>query len=238
MSTSTRNILITAVTLVTAQCLTACSGAKPGSAEYAAEVNQERYERHIDQAETALDEAPDWYLKPPTASSMLYASATATSEDLQMAQDKAILDAKRGIAEQIESRLSGKLRQYVLDHGGVDNHDSVQAEASKVMQNSFTDVDLAGFHVEESKLIQQGPGFRSYVLIGFPLGDANRLITAKLQRSQQQDTSVAATKAYADLQRDIDAARTPKTAEPVAIATPLPEPTLPEAGPVEAAANN
>lgn len=178
----------------------------PGTPAYYAEQAADKHDQRLERVENTLDNLPEWYATPPRDDSMLYGVATAASEDLQMSIDKAILDAKRSIAEKMNSRISGKIRQYMEDHGGAEHYDSLLEESSKVTQSVFTEVDVAGFRVEKQKLEQEGEAYRSYVLVSFPLGQANRVMISKLRHNQQLDTVMKASKAYEDLEAEIAAA--------------------------------
>ena len=50
---------------------------------------------------------PDWYLKPPPKEGYRYETGSATSQDLQLAVNKATLDAASRLAATIESEMEG-----------------------------------------------------------------------------------------------------------------------------------
>lgn len=186
--------------------LTGCAS-QPGTPEYQQDLAEERYDNRVDQLEATLDDLPDWYLKPPSDDYHLYGVASATSEDLQLAIDKAQIDARRMIAEKLDARISGKLKHYAEETGNLDAMDSYSEQASKVIQSIFTEVNLRGYQIEKQTLLQEGTRYRSYALVSFPLGEANQLMMNKMREDQKLNNVLTAAKAYQDLEAEIQAAR-------------------------------
>ena len=59
---------------------------------------------------------PKWYLHPPKSStSKIYATSSGTSAQLQMALDKAVLNAKYALAAQMKSNISGTNQSLVTE---------------------------------------------------------------------------------------------------------------------------
>ena len=78
-------------------CATVPNSSAPGEAQPAASVVQE-----------ALPcPPPDWYTNPPPHPRFLIAAATAVSQDMQLAYDKAVLQARAEIGRQLETWAYG-----------------------------------------------------------------------------------------------------------------------------------
>jgi len=55
-------------------------------------------------------------------------------------------------------------------------------------------------------VLPQSAGFRSYVLVSYPVGEANRVLLESIKRNTVLNSKLAATEAYAELERDVQAA--------------------------------
>lgn len=60
----------------------------------------------------------------------------------------------------------------------------------------------------QAKVAPQGGQYRAYVLIQYPMGNANRVLVDKVKQSQVLETKLRASKAFQDLEREIQDART------------------------------
>ena len=189
--------------LVLVATLAACASPKPGTPEFVAAVEKEGREQAVKTAEDTVDEAPSWFLTPPTDANAIYAAASEVSSDMQMAVDKAVLSAKRSLASQVGNRMSSKMKEFVMEVGaGSDTQ--LSREIERVSQEVVTDVNLAGFRQNEVKVITQAGNFRAYVLLQYPLGDANKMVVFQVKKSSVLETRVRASKAFQDLEKEIE----------------------------------
>ena len=175
--------------------LTACVGPQPGTPSYVAMQEEDRQKAAIKAAEESVAKAPSWYVQPPVDANSIYAAGTETSSDMQMSMDMAVLSAKRTLAAQIGNRLSSKMKEFAK-------------EIERVTTNVITEVNLAGFTREKSELIPQGKGYRTYVLLRYPLGDSNRMIVDQMKKSAVLDAKLRASEAFKELEKEIESAKT------------------------------
>ena len=160
----------------------------------------------IKAAEQSVAKAPSWYTQPPVDASSIYAASTETSSDMQMSLDMAVLSAKRTLAGQISNRLSSKMKEFAMQVGAGDDV-QITKEIERVTTNVITEVNLAGFTREKSELIPQGKGYRTYVLLRYPLGESNRMILDQMKKSAVLDAKLRASKAFQELENEIEAAK-------------------------------
>jgi hypothetical protein len=186
--------------------LTACVGPQIGTPGYVAMQEEERQKAAIKAAQESVAKAPSWYVQPLVDANSIYAAATETSSDMQMSMDMAVLSAKRTLAAQIGNRLSSKMKEFAMQVGSNDDN-QVTKEIERVTTNVITEVNLAGFTREKSELIAQGKGYRTYVLLRYPLGESNRMIVDQMKKSTVLDAKLRASKAFQELEKDIDVAR-------------------------------
>ena len=65
----------------------------------------------------SVEEIPEWFLEQDEIGDLLTAKGTATSSDLQMSIDKAMITAKRELASKIEETISDKTKRFLKDVG-------------------------------------------------------------------------------------------------------------------------
>jgi hypothetical protein len=196
--------------------LAACAQPQPGTPAFTAAEEQHRQEQKTEAVKDAVGDMPSWYLTPPGDDTSLYAPGTATSGDLQFAVDKAVIGAKRALADRINSRLSSKLKEFLSESGAADDARAM-VESERVTNNLITEVNLSGYQITEKTVMPAGSQFRAYVLVQYPLGKANRILLDQIQKSDLLESKVRASKAFQELEKDIDAA---KPAAPQAPAKP------------------
>jgi len=179
---------------------------KPGTPEAAAKQEKDMREQAVKTAISTVVESPKWYTQPPVDPTAIFATGTANSSDLQMSMDRAVLAAKRELANQLNARLSSKMKEFVSEVGGA-NDAQLNREVEIATQNVVTDVNLAGFKREDSRIISQGSQFRAYVLLRYPLGDANKILLNQVKKNAQIESKVRASKAFQDLEKEIAEAK-------------------------------
>lgn len=198
-----RQTLVAAVGLL---ALAACASPDPGSPAWTAQQAQKKEEARADAVMASVSEIPSWYSAPPNDEFSIYAPGTSTSTDLQFALDKAILAAKRSLADRVNSKLSSKMKEFISESGASENA-QVLTESERVTSNLITEVNLTGYAVTERKMIQSGTSYRAYVLVQYPLGSANRLLVEQVKKNDLLQGKLRASKAFQELEKDIRDAR-------------------------------
>jgi hypothetical protein len=163
---------------------------------------------------------PSWYIKAPASTDdYVWVTGTALSSDLAMSRTKAMLDAQVQLADKLNGLVNALVKQNKTDSEGTVSTDRTQLIVKKLL----ADVAITGMHLEDSKVMAENRAYRTFVLIRYPMGDANRILRDKLQRERQERDGVDGT--TNELDRDVEARR-----KPVVRATPAPA-----AGPVSQA---
>lgn len=207
-------IVIATVTVLVA----ACASTPPyGTAEYAAHQEQQRQKTLAKQAEQTLDKAPGWFLQPPVDNGMMYAVATDYSGDLQFAVDKAVLNAKVGLAAQVTNKVSSTMKEFAVE-AGVGQDAQFNREVERASKEVISEVNLAGFKVEKREIMTQGTGFRVYVLLKLSEAEINKAIIDQTKGNTTLDTKLRATKAFQELEKDIAASQKPTAAAAAPVA--------------------
>jgi hypothetical protein len=183
-----------------------CETVTPGSPEAVYEQEQKKDKERLETTEQTVVELPAWFLKIPQEEHSVFAVGTATSADLQLAMDKSILNAKRTLADSIKGLLSSKMKQFI-DESGAGEDSVLTNEASKVTTNLITEVNVAGYKRVDAKVLSQGKQYRVYILLQYPLGEANKGLVAQVKKNRVLEGKLRATKAFKDLEEEIKRAR-------------------------------
>ena len=87
-------------------------------------------------------------------------------------------------------------------------------KTSLTVKKLIVDTAVTGYHIEDSRVMSENRNYRTFVLIRYPMGDANRLLKDKRQQETQNQTSEDA--AQDELERELKAKQRPKAAAPKA----------------------
>lgn len=161
---------------------------------------------------------PPWYVKAPASTQeFLYIAGTGISNDLTMSRQKALLDAQTMLASKLNGLIDAVIRQQRKDTGGDMSTDFTSASIRK----RILDTSLTGWYLEDTKILAEDKKYRTFVLIRYPLGDANKLLK---QRERQEDRK--------NEDRDVDAEIQNANKPANVSVTPVPSPTTAESKPV------
>ena len=148
--------------------------------------------------EKAVSNIPGWYLNPPESTAEeVYVVGTSTSRDLAMSVQKAQLDAETHLANKIAGEINTLTKDYKREVG-----DEFTQSTEIVSNKIAADVKIIGGITLKKQVTPEGGGFRTYVLIRFPLGSNNRM----LQNYQAKKSFTGSQeKAEAELERKTEA---------------------------------
>jgi len=146
---------------------------------------------------------PDWFLSTPTDANYLFAAATMTSRDMQMAIQKAETQARTNLAQQMETKISNLTKQFQEEVGFDEDSELLQqfTSATKVV----TQQTLNGVRSDEKEIVKEKGIYRAYVLMSLPIGQANQLLMEKIRANQNLYTRFRATQAFEDLNKELEA---------------------------------
>ena len=171
--------------------LCACGG--PKTVNLAPRPNQE-----------VVKQIPEWLLKPPADQDHLYAAASATSRDLQVALQKARINAQADLAQQLNNRLANLTKQFQEETGMAE--DSALLSQFSSATKAVTQQTLEGARVDQQQVLPEKEVYRAYVLMSLPLGQANQLLMSKLKANQELYTRFRATQAFDELDKELKSA--------------------------------
>jgi hypothetical protein len=130
---------------------------------------------------------PDWYLNAPLKEGFRYEVATATSQDLQLSVNKATVDAASRLAATIESEMEGYTKRVQEETGlgaSSDLLDKYSQTQGQIIATSLRDYKVVKKEILEEKSNNQDI-FRSYVLIEWDEGAANKRLLDQLKSDKE-----------------------------------------------------
>ena len=147
-------------------------------------------------------DVPEWYEDPPLDENHLVGVATATSQDLQTAVDKARQDGRAEIARQLDVRITGMSKRFVEETGLYD--DSELLDMFTQVSKSVVSDSLTGSRVTRQELDQEGGIYRAYVLMEMPIGEANARLVEKIRAQDRLYTRFRASEAFEELDQMVE----------------------------------
>ena len=143
---------------------------------------------------------PAWYTQVPTDSNYIYAVNSATSQDMQLAYDKATTGARAELARQVELKVSGLQKRFEEETGVGQDAQLMQqfTQATKTVVST----SMSGSRVKDKKHVKDGNVYRAYVLTEYPLGAANAALLQAIKANEQMYTRFRASQVYKDLDQD------------------------------------
>lgn len=149
----------------------------------------------------SASDVPDWYTNIPQDPNYLFAVASATSQDMQLAIDKAVVNARTEIARQTEVKVSGIQKRFDEEVGMGENSQLMQqfTQASKTVVST----SLTGSRVRSQKTSKDGTIWRGYVLMEYPIGAASQALLNQLSGNNLMYTQFKATQAYKELDEEV-----------------------------------
>lgn len=151
----------------------------------------------------AVDECdiPEWYSTVPQNANYLYAARTATSQDMQLALDKATTDGRTEIGRQTELKVQG-LQKRFDEEVGLNNDAQLMSQFTQA-NKTVVSTSLSGSRVKEQVLCKDGDMYRAYVLVEYPIGAANEALMQQIKKNNEMYTRFRASQAFKDLDTEV-----------------------------------
>jgi hypothetical protein len=181
-------------------------GPKPGSTEAALKIRKDQIEKNNKKVKTAVDNIPQWCLSPPVSDFALAACGSGESASMNMAKSRAILRAKREIADMVNSMISARMNDF-NKATGMGSNEQVKEASEIVIKNTTIEAQLIGYKQTKIDAQSLNGKYKFYVLLEYPLGEANQALLNQIKNDEVLSSQKNADKAMADLEADIEKAR-------------------------------
>ena len=152
---------------------------------------------------------PKWFTKMPNDTpDMIFAAATASSPDMQMALDKARLQAERKLIEMHGSKISSLTKSNRTDTG------DTMIESTSITMQKNANGELIGAQRVDSQVEFDGKAYRAFVLLRLPLSDNNILRKERVNVQTRKEAELRGARAQQELdQRRIEDAKAAEAAD-------------------------
>lgn len=156
---------------------------------------------------SSIDNRPEFMIKPPMdTEEYLFETGTGSSVRMEVAEEKAMIDASAKIARKLEQRVDAMQKSFVEEIAAGNNENSNFVESFTSVKKTITSATLKGMAKVESTLQpdeQQG-GYRAFMLVRYPVGQAAELLNNALSREQELYVKFKESKAFKELQEEIE----------------------------------
>ena len=176
---------------------------KPGTPEAALKIRKEQIEKVEKKVSETVSNIPKWCLNPPISDFTLTACGAGESASMNMARNRAILDAKRQLADSIDSEISSRMEDF-LKSTGMDANEQVKQASEIVTKNTTIQAKLIGYKQTKTDAISMNGKYQFYVLIEYPIGKANQALLNQIKKDEVLSTQKDADKAMAELEAEIE----------------------------------
>tara|TARA_R100001377_G_scaffold5067_1_gene2912 strand:- start:6210 stop:6866 length:657 start_codon:yes stop_codon:yes gene_type:complete len=145
---------------------------------------------------------PQWMKKVPQKENAYYSAGTAISSDLQLSIDKSTLNAKRTLADRINGEMSAQIKTFMIESG--EGAGTLSTDIEQVTKNVIAKVNVAGYNVSEVEIAPQGSFYRTYVLIEYPVGQANDILVEQVRKNNLLYAKIRASESFKELEESVD----------------------------------
>tara|TARA_B100001250_G_C19685016_1_gene737643 strand:+ start:460 stop:1059 length:600 start_codon:yes stop_codon:yes gene_type:complete len=153
-----------------------------------------------------LKNAPKWFIDTPEKDGYKYTTATSTSQDMQLAVNKARLDAAQNLAGQVSSEMNGLVKRAQEETGlGADSDliDQFSQTQEQVIATSLKDWRVSEKEIQEEKSNNRKI-YRAYVLIEWDEGAANKRLLQKIKEDEKLYTLMRSTELFEEMDEKVE----------------------------------
>lgn len=108
-------------------------------------------------AQRQTSSIPDWYSNPPTSNKKFYGVGAGTSKSLEIAEQKARLEANVKLAEQVNPPKTEEFETNTTNADGKPQKGTVQRKA--------VEAQLSGVKIVKKEVTQSGDEYTIYVML-------------------------------------------------------------------------
>jgi hypothetical protein len=203
MSYSLKSIVLCGLGLLLFGCSTT---PKVGTPEATVKIQKKIAEKKIEAAEEIVKTIPEWCNDMPVSDVAIYACGVGNSSDLNMARNRAMLDAKRVLADMVNSEIVSRMEDF-LKSTGTGNNEQVKQASEIITKNITAEASLVGYRQTKAETQNIESKFQHYVLLEYPIGMANKALLAQIKEDEILSTQTDADKAMAELEAEIEKRR-------------------------------
>ncbi len=153
-----------------------------------------------------LKSAPKWFLTTPEKEGYRYAASTATSQDQQLAINKARLDAAQTLASTVSSEMNGLVKRAQEETGlGMNSEliDRFSQTQEQVITTSLKDWKVTQKEIKEEKSNNKRI-YRAYVMVEWDENVANKKLLQKIKDDEKLYTLMRTTELFEEMDKKVE----------------------------------
>ncbi|MEX0928129.1 MAG: hypothetical protein WD266_13200 [Balneolales bacterium] len=151
--------------------------------------------------DASLGDIPEWFTDVPDDPDYFFAAQTSTSRDLQTAINKATTDARAEIGRQSNVKVEGIQKNFTEEVGADEEAQFLQmfTQANRTIVSE----SLTGSAIRHQTQHRDGQLWRVFVLVEYPIGEANLALMEQLRQNDQMYTRFRSSQAFDELDEEI-----------------------------------
>ena len=154
-----------------------------------------------------ISDAPKWYIQPPVKEGFRYEAATATSQDMQLAIDKARNAAATTLAGLVQSEWNGLVKRVQEETGlGANSHiiDQFSQSQEQIISKELHDLRVAETLIQEEKS-DFGRIYRGYVLVEYNENGAHERLLSEIKANEELFTIMRSIELFEEMEQKVEA---------------------------------
>ncbi len=156
--------------------------------------------------ETNISKTPDWFLHNDNNTDAIYVTATEGAVDMQLSIDMAMLSAKRLLTQNLGELISSRMTEFATQTNSGDDI-TLSKEIERLTKTLIAEVQLNGYTRDRITVIPNGREYQSYVRLRYPTEELKKMMAKEVKKNNIMATKVRKTKAFEELEKEIEAAR-------------------------------
>ena len=181
----------------------------PDSSAYQRSVAAKDAERR-DKVISNIRNVPNWFLSDEVGDDLVVATATESALDMQLSIDMAMLSAKRLLATSLGEKISARMAEFGGQTSGTAEEVVINKEVERVTKATIADILLKGYQRDRIEVVANGSEFQTFVRLRYPTSELRKALAAEVTKSSVLATKIRKTKAFEDLEKEIEVARISK----------------------------
>jgi hypothetical protein len=183
--------------------------AMPDSSAYQRSLAAKEAERR-EKVISNIKNVPDWFLSDEVSDDTVVVTATESSPDMQLSIDMAMLSGKRLLANSLGEKISARMAEFGGQTSGTAEEVTLNKEVERVTKTTIADILLKGYQRDRIEVVANGSEFQTFVRLRYPTSELRKALAAELSKSNIMAAKVRRTKAFEELEKEIEASRSSK----------------------------
>jgi hypothetical protein len=175
----------------------------PGAAQRAEAAKEAERRKAV---ETNISKTPDWFLQNDSSADAIFVTATEGAVDMQLSIDMAMLSAKRLLTQNLGELISSRMTEFASQTNSGDDV-VLNKEIERLTKTLIAEVQLSGYTRDRIMVIPNGREYQTYVRLRYPTEELKKLMAKEVKKNNIMATKVRKTKAFEELEKEIEAAR-------------------------------